>query len=102
MPTETDLSWTCEDPDGDDVYYDIYLAKNRRPRETDIIARHHNSTSYHLKNLEKNSAYHWKIVAEDEHGSIHEGPVWKFATIETTPPSVEIIDPEEGHHIGVD
>ena len=94
---ETDLSWTCDDPDGDDVYYDIYLAKNRRPRETDIIARHHPSTSYHLKNLEKNSAYYWKVVAEDEHGSQHEGPIWRFATIETTPPSVEIINPAEGY-----
>ena len=94
---ETDLSWSCEDPDGDTLYYDIYLAKNRKPREDDIIAHHYNTTSFHVKNLEKNSIYYWKIVAEDEHGAKREGPVWRFATIETVPPIVEIVDPAEGY-----
>ena len=93
---ETDLSWTCDDPDGDDVYFDIYLAKGYYVRENDVIARHHPSTSIHV-NLEKNSLYSWKVVAEDEHGSRHAGPLWRFATIETTPPSVEIINPAEGY-----
>ncbi len=94
---ETNLSWTCGDPDGDTVYYDIYLAKDCSPTENDIIARHHNSTSFHVKNLEKNSRYYWKIVAEDENGSKCEGAIWNFITIETMPPVVKIIDPEEGY-----
>jgi len=94
---ETNLSWTCGDPDGDDVYFDVYLAKGYYVEETDIIARHHNTTSLHVKNLEKNNIYSWKVVAEDEYGSKHAGPIWRFCTIENIPPHIEIVDPSEGH-----
>ena len=96
VETSIDLSWDCKDPDGDNVYYDIYLAKNHPPTKNNIVASHYASNSIHV-NLDKNSRYYWKVIAEDEHGAKNEGQIWTFATIETTPPNVKIVTPEEGY-----
>jgi hypothetical protein len=99
LQTSLTLSWeACQDPDGDEVFYDVYLSKARKPKEDDIIAQHIKNPSLSV-NLEENSTYYWKVVAEDEHGSRHESSVWKFSTRQPdeAPPKVEIIDPEEGY-----
>jgi len=96
VEVKTTLSWTCEDADGDDLYYDVYLARGRMPTTRDIIARDYPYT--HLPvTLEENSLYYWIVFAKDEHGSVHAGPTWRFSTIETVPPNVEIVVPEEGY-----
>jgi len=94
--TELDLTWDCSDPDNDEIFYDVYLAKGFSVYSKDLVAGHININTIHVKDLKRDSLYSWKVVAEDEHGSKHEGPLWRFGTIEDNPPSVKIEDPIEG------
>jgi C1A family cysteine protease/rhodanese-related sulfurtransferase len=100
LETEIDFSWDpCYDPDGDVVYYNVYLAESRRPGDDDLVAERLTVPSFHLDGLKGNRSYYWKVIAEDEHGSKHESPVWKFATRvpDDRPPEVKILDPSEGY-----
>ncbi|RLF37496.1 MAG: hypothetical protein DRM99_00150 [Thermoplasmata archaeon] len=83
------LSWICEgDPDGDNVYYNVYLSDSPGSSftENDLLAYHSSSTSLHVTDLKKNQFYHWQVVVEDIHGSQYIGPTWCFRTIEGHPP----------------
>jgi hypothetical protein len=91
------LRWDCTDPDGDLIYYDIYLAKDDTVKESDILVVNHTTTQYNVKNLEKNITYTWRVAARDIHGSRTIGPLWKFRVPEATSPKVSIIKPMQGY-----
>jgi hypothetical protein len=69
------LSWTCSDPDGDDIKYHLYwgLTKALTNYAHDI-----DTTTYTLPYLTCWYRHYWKIIAEDEHGAAKEGPLWYF------------------------
>jgi len=77
VPVSTVLSWTCNDPDGDNLTYDIYFgtSNNNLPR----VESDYTSNSYDSGTLQFNTTYYWKIVAKDGKTSTA-GPVWKFTT----------------------
>lgn len=89
-----ELSWNCYDPDGDDIFYDVYLNKGHTVDENDIVATGIGSNSLIIENLEKDSLYTWKVMAHDEHGCQHEGPRWRFTT--RPPATPEISGPRQG------
>ena len=91
------LQWECSDFEGDDIYYDIYLAKGDSLKESDLIASSYEETYYSVKNLEKNTTYCWRIVAKDQHGATTVGPFWKFKIPEGLSPEVSIIKPIQGY-----
>ncbi|HEY8541931.1 MAG TPA: PQQ-binding-like beta-propeller repeat protein, partial [Pseudothermotoga sp.] len=77
------LSWTCSDPDGDNLVYDVYLDKNSNP-QTSIVSNH-SSTTYTLTTaLEYNTTYYWKVVAKDNKGETNTSDVYSFTTINVT------------------
>jgi formylglycine-generating enzyme required for sulfatase activity len=76
-----DLSWSCSDPDGDVVYFDIYLGQSPDPP---LVSSHQTEAVYSPGNLEPISTYHWKIIAEDQHGAVTEGPLWSFSVSRET------------------
>ena len=76
------LRWSGGDPDGDDVWYDIYLDTVNPPRNKIISGLMANSYSYELEYLLQ--TYYWKIVARDNHNAISEGPIWSFTTMDNT------------------
>ncbi len=80
---ETDLSWTCTDPDNDPITYDIYFGTEATPPQ---LATAQTGTTYDPGNLENDTEYFWKIVAHDDHSNTTEGPVWSFITIVNSPP----------------
>ena len=80
---EVDLSWTCTDPEGDPLTYDIYLGTEATPPQ---VATGQTETTYNPGTLENNTEYFWKIVAHDDHSNTTEGPVWCFITEEFVPP----------------
>jgi PKD repeat protein len=73
----TDLSWSCSDPDEDPLTYDVYFDTDPDPS---LAASDHTSASYTPEVLAYDTAYHWKIVAEDDQGASTEGPIWSFTT----------------------
>jgi len=87
---DIDLSWnSCEDPDEDDVYYNVYFTEGLSVGYDDIIAEHISTNSFHIDNLEKGTYFSWFVVAEDEHGSQYQSDKWKFATKVPCAPDVE-------------
>ncbi|UCF50493.1 MAG: DUF2341 domain-containing protein [Thermoplasmatales archaeon] len=79
-----DLSWTGGDPDGDDVFYDVYFGDYSPPPK---MVSNQSSTSYDPGTLDYDTTYYWKIIAWDEHGDTAEGPEWDFSTRTNNPPN---------------
>ncbi len=80
-----DLSWTCSDPDGDDLTYDVYFEAND-PTPDELVSNNQSETTYDPGTMNYGTHYYWQIVAWDEHGATSSGPIWSFTTAAYTPP----------------
>jgi hypothetical protein len=72
------LSWTCSDPDGNPLVYDIFLGQpggNLNEVASDIA-----ETQYELPMLDHETEYEWKVTAQDTEGHRFHGPIWSFTT----------------------
>ncbi len=74
----TSLSWTCSDPDGDPLTYDIYFGTSNPPH---LVASNQTNAIYNPGTLEDSTKYYWRIIAKDDHGNSTGGLVWSFTTI---------------------
>jgi uncharacterized protein (TIGR02145 family) len=72
------LSWTCSDPDGDPLTYDVYFGTDNPPAPVSIGQT---ANSYDPGTLDYVMYYYWKIVAHDDHSHTTEGPIWSFTTV---------------------
>jgi len=79
VSVEADLSWTCSDPDGNDLTYDVYFEVDD-PEPDVLVSDDQTETNYDPGTLSNSSIYYWQIIAKDEHGATTEGPVWQFTT----------------------
>jgi len=73
------LSWTCSDPDGDAITYDIYFGTTTNPTTT--IATNQTATTLSRTGLSNGTTYYWKVLAKDSNGASTTGPIWSFTTI---------------------
>lgn len=92
VSTSPVLTWTCSDPDGDLLTYDIFLGTTDNP--TNAISSGQ-SASYVTPKLVTNTTYYWKVIAKDSRGATTAGPVWSFTTsseIQAEPDPVTDID----------
>ena len=78
---DTTLSWSCSDPDSDDLTYNIYFGTETNPP---LIQVNHVDTFYNPGTLINDTSYYWKIVAYDTPGDSTVGDFWSFSTIEQT------------------
>ncbi len=76
--TNLTLSWTCGDPDGDTLTYDIYFGIINPP--TSKIAANQTATSISRSGLLQSTTYFWRVTAKDSKGATTTGPVWRFST----------------------
>ncbi len=72
------LSWSCSDPDGDPLTYDVYLGTSNNP--TTLVSSNQTGKTYSPGTLNEWTKYYWKIVAKDDHDHSTSGPVWEFTT----------------------
>jgi probable HAF family extracellular repeat protein len=72
------LSWTCSDPDGDPLTYDVYFGTSNPPPK---VVSNQSDTSYHPgTTMDYETVYYWQIVAWDDNSANNIGPIWKFTT----------------------
>jgi len=78
---DTDLSWDCTDPEGNDLTYDVYFGTSPNPplensgQSGNIFDL--NDLSYDIEN---ETTYYWKIKAHDNHDNSTSGDIWGFTT----------------------
>jgi hypothetical protein len=96
IPINTCIKWTGDDPDGDDVTYDVYFGKHGE----DLLLVSSNQTSKKYcpdEVLEFETQYDWKIIVWDIYGYSTVGPAWYFTTEANAPPyTPSEPDPEDG------
>jgi hypothetical protein len=79
----TCISWTCEDPDGDNITYNVYFGDTNPPP---IVSNNQTGNAYCPVLLNFNTTYYWMIVAWDDFGASSQGPIWSFTTGTNNPP----------------
>uniref|UniRef100_UPI002FDAA97C SUMF1/EgtB/PvdO family nonheme iron enzyme n=1 Tax=Mesotoga prima TaxID=1184387 RepID=UPI002FDAA97C len=72
------LGWTCTEPDGDTVTYDVYFGTGSNPSTK--ISSNQTDNKLNKSNLSQGTTYYWKVVAKDSKGATTEGPIWRFTT----------------------
>jgi len=77
--TSLTLQWTCSDPDGDGLVYDVYFGT--APNPSTLIGSNLPVSSIARSGLNPNTKYYWKVVAKDSKGAITIGPEWSFTTL---------------------
>ncbi|MBZ0263492.1 SUMF1/EgtB/PvdO family nonheme iron enzyme [bacterium] len=94
MSTDTNLSWSCSDPDSDPLLYDVYFGTDASPDDGELVSTNHQGSSYDPGELDFSTTYYWKIVAKDDHQHSTSGSVWSFATSEEEIIAPELVDYE--------
>ena len=88
------LHWTCSDPDGDPLKFDVYFGTTNPPPK---VVSNQTSMSYNPGTMNYETVYYWKIVAWDNHNASRSGDIWHFTTIgDKVPPIVNITQPQLG------
>jgi len=72
------LNWAGSDPDGDSLYYDVYLYGNNESQK--LIVQNTYLDSIRADSLHFNTAYRWQVVAKDGNGGETYSKVWSFTT----------------------
>ena len=78
VSVNTNLSWTCSDPDGDELDYDIYFGTSQNPPK---VEQNYTSTTYNPGTLQENTTYYWEIRAFEVDNNDHSShSSWSFTT----------------------
>jgi len=85
---DADLSWSCSDPDGHSLTYDVYFEADD-PTPDVLVSDNQPGTSYDPGTLDYETTYYWQIIAEDEYGATTTGPIWNFTTEEEPEPDLD-------------
>jgi len=83
------MHWTCSDPDGDDLTYDVYFGTAASPPS---VSTDQTAESYTPAGLANGITYNWKVVASDPDGKSTSSPVWSFTTVASASETVSTPD----------
>ena len=72
------FTWSCVDPDGDQIKYDVYFGSTNYNLQ--LISQNQSLTNLDITDLAYNTDYFWQVIAKDNYGNISSSPVWKFTT----------------------
>jgi formylglycine-generating enzyme required for sulfatase activity len=73
------LTWDCNDPQDDDLTYDVYLGREVELNGSHLVAEGISVENYEANLLLSPAIYYWKVIADD--GELEmESEVWSFST----------------------
>jgi hypothetical protein len=72
------LSWKSQDPDLDNLHFDIYLDTLSPPAH--LLAERQYLNNSRADSLRNNKHYYWKVVSFDFYEAESQSPVWDFYT----------------------
>jgi hypothetical protein len=81
---EQELTWQCEDPDGDPLTYDVFFGEY--PFGDEQLADDTPDTTLAVSGLEYGTRYGWKVVERDDKGMQNPSTIYDFYTIDEEPP----------------
>ena len=89
--TQVELRWSCSDPDGDPMSYDIYLGTNNPP--TTLVADDQ-TDNFYLTSYPNDANIYWRVVAFDKNDNSIAGPTWDLSAneVQNTPNPSETSD----------
>jgi|GEM_PF-3162652 len=93
------LSWECNDPDGDTLFYDVYL--DTKPAPEAMIFEDYEETTLEIETLLFGTEYYWKVVAEDHNGGVTESQVRSFVISEYQGRDIVWIDAGRSHTVAL-
>lgn len=92
----TNLRWSGSDPDGDSLFYDVYLDQSNPP--TTQLADSLIDTTLSVT-LDYVTTYFWRVIAIDTNGDTTQGAVWSFTTKTNEQPNIPHHNyPADGAH----
>jgi hypothetical protein len=71
-----ELNWVCQDPDEDEVTYNVYFDKTSVGQK--LLINNLKTPKYLVSDLEKLTTYYWKVEAIDEYGNKTMSNVFSF------------------------
>jgi len=77
-PARVILSWQCDDPDGDQLLYDVYFGPS--PPWGAIYQRNLVGTTHVITGLNPDMQYYWGVIAKDGKGGESRITAWNFHT----------------------
>jgi hypothetical protein len=77
QPPIISLAWQCTDLDNDPLLFDVYFGIDSMPP---LIQTNLAGDSFEVDNLQYNTTYYWKVVAEDNDNHLAISPLWNFST----------------------
>ena len=78
-PIDVDLSWSCSDPDGDPLTYDVYFGTSIEPP---LVSEDQTETTFDPDELNYRQKYYWQVIAKDDHEYTSVGEVWSFRIVQ--------------------
>jgi hypothetical protein len=81
-PIDVAFEWTCFDPDGDDLTYDVLLGEHGGPLAP--VSEGQSATEYQHPSLELSTLYDWQVVAHDAESASEPSEVATFRTAATS------------------
>ncbi len=89
------LRWSCIDPDGDPLAYDVHFGTSSTPP---LVSSGQSETSYATGNLAYGTKYFWRILVRDSHGNTSSSPTWEFTTEGQAILSNGLVSPASGNN----
>jgi hypothetical protein len=83
-PLDVTFTWTCLDPDGDALSYDVWLAEYGSALE--LVSEGQSATEYQSPSLEFDTDYKWQVVAHDDESESAPSRLTRFFTKEENDP----------------
>jgi hypothetical protein len=93
QPIGVQLAWTCSDPDGNPMRYEIHFGTSNPPSAVDTV----DTNAYSPPSLQYSRTYFWQVVAKDNVNLSATGDVWAFKTVDNgAPPPPSYTSPANG------